>query len=81
MISDALLIYMLAMIFMIVLNIIGYLKIPILCLISLISTILLVVAVFNAFVGYEMIAFVFIIMNALIAFFGILNTRKTQYQE
>lgn len=74
-------IYLVFMIFLTILNIIGYVKIPILSLISLVSIILLVVAVFTALSGYEIIAFIFILSNALIAFFGILNVRKAQYQE
>jgi hypothetical protein len=72
---DQTIIYFMFLVFITILNIIGYIKIPILSLIMLIATLLIVVSSFDAFQGYEMVAFIFILTNGVLAFMGLARAR------
>lgn len=70
-------IYMIFLIFLTIINIVGYLKIPIMSMICLAITMLLVVGAFSAFVDYALLAFAFIIMNAVLAFMGLARATRS----
>ncbi len=76
MISDEFVIYFLAMLMMLVINLIGYLKVPILALLALIGTILLAPLAIIGFGDYYFFAFVLVFVNAIFGFFGVTRALK-----
>ena len=76
MITDDLLMYMLFQLILLVINIIGFKKLPILLFFGIIGTVMLSVPTIEAFEDYYMMAILFIIVNISIPIIGLTTTMK-----
>lgn len=71
MISDALLIYFMFQIVLLVINILGYTKIPLLFFFGIIGTVVLAVPTIQAFGSYYMMAVILILINISLPVVGL----------
>ena len=76
MLSDTFVVFILGMLILLIVNYIGYTRMPILCLVGLIGTMLLAVDTLNGLGDYYMIGFILILVNTIIPFWGITRAIK-----
>ena len=69
------LIYLIVLMFLIVINIIGAIKMPLICVFVAIASIVLAVASIEAFGDMGMIPIMFLIINLLISIFGLTRAK------
>lgn len=76
MISDSFVIFMLGMLVILVINYIGYTRIPFLCIIGILGTIFIAADTISGMGDYYAIAFILVLANTVIAFAGLINSQR-----
>ena len=78
MIADNLIIYLLFMLILLIVNLIGYLKVRILMIIGLLSTLIMAIPTIIGFGDYYMFGFVLVLINSVLPVMGILTLANSE---